>query len=67
MLIPVTTPTPPSINNPKPSGTPTDRSTEGKDMLDAFQGTIPIPVQLPGTRYWNGHEALLRPWFYQEN
>ncbi|KAK7736876.1 hypothetical protein SLS63_003225 [Diaporthe eres] len=49
------------------SGTPTDRPNEGKNMLDGFQGAIPIPMKLPGTPYWNGHEATLRPWFYQEN
>lgn len=67
MLIPVTTPTPPPINNPKTSGAPTDRPQEGKNMLDGFQGEIPIPIQLPGAPYWNGHKATLRPWFYQEN
>lgn len=67
MLIPVTTPTPPPIDNPKNSGTPTDRPNEGKNMLDGFQGAIPIPIQLPGTPYWNGHGATLRPWFYEEN
>lgn len=67
MLIPVTTPTPLPIDNPKNSGTPTDRPTEGKNMLDGFLGTMPIPIQLPGTPYWNGHKATLRPWFYEEN
>ncbi|KAI7783899.1 ubiquitin interaction domain-containing protein [Diaporthe eres] len=67
VLIPVTTPTPLPIDNPKNSGTPTDRPNEGKNMLDGFQGAIPIPMKLPGTPYWNGNEATLRPWFYQEN
>lgn len=67
MLIPVKTPTPLPVNNPKTGGTPTDRSDEGKNMLDGFQGAIPIPIQLPGSPYLNGYEATLRPWFYQEN
>jgi hypothetical protein len=36
-------------------------------MLDVFPDAVPIPIKLPGTPYWNGHEATLRPWFYQEN
>ncbi|KAJ0116542.1 hypothetical protein J7T55_007522 [Diaporthe amygdali] len=67
VLIPVTTPTPRPINNPKTGGTPTDGSKEGKNMLDGFQGAIPIPIQLPGTPYLNRSEAAIRPWFYQEN
>lgn len=67
MLIPVTTPTPLPINNPKTSGTPTDRPNEGKNMLDGFRGSIPIPIQLPGAPYENGQEATLSPWFYQVN
>lgn len=67
MLIPVTTPAPPPISNPKTGGTPTDRPNEGNNMLGEFQGVIPIPIQLPGTPYWNGREEALRPWFYQDN
>ncbi|KAG8161829.1 hypothetical protein KVR01_008816 [Diaporthe batatas] len=66
VLIPVTTPTPRPSSNPNTGGTPTDRPGEGESMLDAFQGAVPIPIQLPGTPYWNGHEVTLRPWFYQD-
>ncbi|POS74731.1 ubiquitin interaction domain-containing protein [Diaporthe helianthi] len=67
VLIPVTTPRPTPTGDSKTGGTPTERPDEGESMLDVFQGAVPIPLQLPGTPYWNGHEATIRPWFHQDN
>lgn len=44
-------------------GNKNNSGLEGVDLVDAFLGVIPVPMQVPGRLYGPG----LKPWFFLED
>lgn len=66
VVIPVVDRSPATVEQGKDSqpslGLSADSHTGAVDIEDIFQGTIPVPMQVPGRVYGAG----VRPWFFLE-
>lgn len=63
VLVPVSAPVPQGDTEQPESKY--NGESEGKAMLDIFNGTIPIPMTVPGRKY-EGDDRL-KPWYFMES